>query len=98
MIIERILYPRIILCFSVVHLVQLCKMRVYLKLFLVFSPAYRRTLETGVSVTDDDGPYSLSYPSNCLGIRTFMFDIPNKLFGIPDKVFVIPNIYPGKSG
>ena len=41
----------------------------------IFSPAYRRTLETGVSVSDDDdGPYSLSYPSNCLVSQTFILE------------------------
>ena len=37
-----------------------------------------------MSVTDDDGPYSLSYPSNSLVSQT-------QLFGIP-------NISPGKGG
>ena len=56
-----------------------------LVMVIFFSPAYRRTLETEVSVTDDDddGPYSLSYPSNCLVCqniivwytRTFILDV-----------------------
>ena len=59
---------------------------VILSLFhAVISPAYRRkdSRDRGISNRcDDDGPYSLSYPSNCLVY-------PNKLFGIP-------NFYPGK--
>ena len=43
--------------------------------FLYISPAYCRTLETEVSVTD--GPYSLSYPSNCLVYQTLLSALPN---------------------
>ena len=45
----------------------------------IFSPAYRRTLETEVSVTDEWWLYSTLYPSNCLGTRTLLFGIPEHL-------------------
>ena len=57
---------------------------------IIFSPAYRRTLETEVSVTDDDdddGPYSLSYPSNCLVCQNIIvWYARTLLFGIPEHL------------
>ena len=70
---------------------------------MFFSPAYRRTLETEVSVTDDDdddGPYSLSYPSNCLVCQNIIvWYARTLLFGMPEHYcLVYQNIYPGCKG
>ena len=54
---------------------------VILSLFhAVISPAYRRkdSRDRGISNRcDDDGPYSLSYPSNCLVYQTLLSALPN---------------------
>jgi len=56
------------------------------KWYFIFSPAYRRTLETKVSVTDDR-LYSTWYPSNCLVCQNIIvWYARTLLFGIPEHL------------
>ena len=64
---------------------------VILSLFhAVISPAYRRkdSRDRGISNRcDDDGPYSLSYPSNCLVCQNIIvWYARTLLFGIPEHL------------